>query len=95
MALTTEDELQVRADTFDIGVAVALNSVPGGGTLPDVKIPSFGIEIDHDISRELREGTAKNLPIIARVEDGKTLLDLRTIHPSLDEQVKSSLKQIL
>ena len=95
MALTTEDELQVRADNFDIGVAVALNSVPGGGTLPDVKIPSFGIKIDHDISRELREGTAKNLPIIARVENGKTLLDLRTIHPSLDEQVKSSLKQIL
>ena len=95
MALTTEDELQGRAENFDIGVPVALNSVPGGGTLPDVKIPSFGIEIDHDISKELREGTAKNLPIIARVEDGKTLLDLRTIHPSLDEQVKSSLKQIL
>jgi len=95
MALTTEDELQGRAENFDIGAPVALNSVPGGGTLPDVKIPSFGIEIDHDISRELREGTAKNLPIIARVEDGKTLLDLRTIHPSLDEQVKSSLKQIL
>ena len=82
MALTTEDELQGRADNFDIGAPVALNSVPGGGTLPDVKIPSFGIEIDHDISKELREGTAKNLPIIARVENGKTLLDLRTIHPS-------------
>ena len=95
MALTTEDELQGRADNFDIGAPVALNSVPGGGTLPDVKIPSFGIEIDHDILKELREGTAKNLPIIARVENGKTLLDLRTIHPSLDEQVKSSLKQIL
>ena len=95
MALTTEDELQGRADNFDIGAPVVLNSVPGGGTLPDVKIPSFGIEIDHDISKELREGTGKNLPIIARVEDGKTLLDLRTIHPSLDEQVKSSLKQIL
>ena len=75
MALTTEDELQGRADNFDIGAPVALNSVPGGGTLPDVKIPSFGIEIDHDISKELREGTAKNLPIIARVENGKTLLD--------------------
>ena len=95
MALTTEDELQGRADNFDIGAPVALNSVPGGGTLPGVKIPSFGIEIDHDISKELREGTAKNLPIITRVENGKTLLDLRTIHPSLDEQVKSSLKQIL
>ena len=95
MALTTEDELQGRADNFDIGAPVVLNSVPGGGTLPDVKIPSFGIEIDHDISKELREGTAENLPIIARVENGKTLLDLRTIHPSLDEQVKSSLKQIL
>ena len=89
MALTTEDELQGRADNFDIGAPVALNSVPGGGTLPDVKIPSFGIEIDHDISKELREGTAKNLPIIARVENGKTLLDLRTIHPSLERLNRS------
>ena len=95
MALTTEDELESRAEHFDIGVPVALNSVPGGGTLPGVEIPSFGIQIDHDISRELRDGTADNLPIIARVEDGKTLLDLRTIHPSLDDQVKSSLKRIL
>ena len=95
MALTTEDELKGRAEDIDIGVPIPLNSVPGGGTLPGVEIPSFGIQIDHDISRELRDGTADNLPIIARVEEGKTLLDLRTIHPSLDDQVKSSLKQIL
>ena len=95
MALTTQDELQGRAEYIDIGVPIPLNSVPGGGTLPGVEIPSFGIQIDHDISRELRDGTADNLPIIARVEDGKTLLDLRTIHPSLDDQVKSSLNKIL
>ena len=95
MALTTQDELQGRAEHIDIGVPIALNSVPGGGTLPGVEIPSFGIQIDHDISRELRDGTADNLPIIARVEDGKTVLDLRTIHPSLDDQVKSSLNKIL
>ena len=95
MALTTQDELQGRAEYIDIGVPIPLNSVPGGGTLPGVEIPSFGIQIDHDISRELRDGTADNLPIIARVEDGKTVLDLRTIHPSLDDQVKSSLNKIL
>ncbi|MBC95327.1 L-seryl-tRNA(Sec) selenium transferase [bacterium] len=95
MALTTKDELQRRAEQLKIGIPVPLNSVPGGGTLPSVEIPSFGIQIDHDISKELRDGTANNLPIIARVEDGKTLLDLRTIHPSLDDQVKSSLKQII
>ena len=95
MALTTKDELQDRAEHFEIGEPVALNSVPGGGTLPGVEIPSYGIQIDHDISRELRDGTEDNLPIIARVEDRKTLLDLRTIHPSLDDQVMTSLKQIL
>ena len=46
---------KVELENFDIGVPVALNSVPGGGTLPDVKIPSFGIEIDHDISKELEK----------------------------------------
>ena len=95
MALATQDELQSRAEHLNIGVPVPLNSVPGGGTLPGVEIPSFGIQIDHDISQELRDGVENNLPIIARVEDGKTLLDLRTIHPSFDDQVKLSLKQVL
>ena len=52
--LTTEDELQGRAENLILELLL-LNSVPGGGTLPDVKIPSFGIEIDHDISKELKE----------------------------------------
>ena len=66
MALTTEDELQGRAENFDIGVPVALNSVPGGGTLPDVKIPSFGIEIDHDISKELRKEQQRICQLLSR-----------------------------
>jgi L-seryl-tRNA(Ser) seleniumtransferase len=95
MAVTTLDELQERAERLKIGTPVPLSSVPGGGTLPDVEIPSFGIEISDDISSQLRNRVDDNLPIIARVEDGKTLLDLRTINPALDEYVKSSLKQIL
>jgi L-seryl-tRNA(Ser) seleniumtransferase len=33
-------------------------------------------------------------PIIARVEDGRVLLDLRTVFPQQDGIVVSSLKQI-
>ena len=40
-------------------------------------------------------GTDRDLPIIARVEDGNTLLDMRTINPAFDEQVAASVKQVL
>lgn len=54
-------------------------AVPGGGTLPTVEIGSWGIAIDGDITEPLRSATP---PIIGRVTDQTTFLDMRTIDPA-------------
>ena len=95
MAVAPIGALRERAENLGVGTPVPLKSVPGGGTLPQVEIPSFGVRIDGDISTQLRMGTDRDLPIIARVEDGNTLLDMRTINPAFDEQVAASVKQVL
>ena len=66
----------------------AMASVPGGGTLPTVEIPSHGLRVTGDISASLR---GRDRPIVARVEDGATWLDLRTIDPTDDDEVVAAV----
>ena len=62
--------------------AVAMAAVAGGGTLPGVEIPSYGVTLPGDHVTRLR---AAPRPIVARVEDGLTWLDLRTVDPADDD----------
>ena len=94
MAMTSTDELENRVKKIGCGDPVSLESVPGGGTLPGVAIPSFGIQINDDISHELRLGAGGSPPIIARVEEGSTFLDFRTVDPRSDEHVASALHEL-
>jgi L-seryl-tRNA(Ser) seleniumtransferase len=66
----------------------ACASVPGGGTLPTVTIPSYGLRIDGDLSDDLRN---LDRPIIGRVEQGQTWLDLRTVEPDDDGALVEAL----
>lgn len=70
----------------------ATEAVPGGGTLPTVTFPSFGIQANGDISDALRSA---DRPIIARVDQGRTLLDLRTVDPDDDPAVADGLTAAL
>ena len=94
IATVSVDELRFRADRILALVANpallphSLNSVPGGGTLPGVEIPSVGIALDGDHTAALR---GADPPIIARVHDGQTLLDLRTVDPADDDHLATSL----
>jgi L-seryl-tRNA(Ser) seleniumtransferase len=60
----------------------------GGGTLPGVPIPSCGVAINGDASAALR---AWSPPVIARVRDGRTVCDLRTVLPEQDDQLAAAL----
>ena len=91
MAMTSVEELEDRAKAIGIGDPVAMNAVPGGGTLPQVVIPSFGLQINNDIAQPLRLGVGDAPPIVSRVEDGRTFLDLRTVDPTFDKHVASAL----
>jgi len=91
MAARTPDELRARAAALDIGQVVDLVSVPGGGTLPTVEVPSAGVAINGDHTAALR---AHQPPIIARVQDQKTLVDLRTVEPLHDQMVALALQAL-
>lgn len=92
MATITTDVLSSRGHSIieqaGAGSLVETTSVPGGGTLPTVEIPSIGIMLAGDQRARLR---AAPTSIVARVENDTTILDLRTIDPSDDPHVIAAL----
>jgi len=72
-------------------------SVIGGGAAPSAVLPTQLLAIAcealsaDELAARLR---ASDPPIIARVEDGRVLLDLRTVFSEQDETVVRALKQI-
>ncbi|HCV36113.1 MAG: L-seryl-tRNA(Sec) selenium transferase [Acidimicrobiales bacterium] len=91
MATTPLDELRHRASAISTNLATDTTAVPGGGTLPGVEIPSAGLVISGDRVTELRAGTP---PVIARVHDGSTVIDLRTVHPHDDDVVRAAIDSL-
>jgi L-seryl-tRNA(Ser) seleniumtransferase len=98
MATVPVDDLRVRANRAveligDLRVTAApMDSVPGGGTLPDRVIPSFGLSVRGQWAEPLRAG---DLPVIARTGDGATLLDLRTVDPNDDQIIVRAILGVL
>jgi L-seryl-tRNA(Ser) seleniumtransferase len=93
----TADEIRVRAE----GMLERLRSqsrspgpfslqsvcsAPGGGALPELTIPSWAIAISSPspdrVARQLRLGSPA---VFSRVQEGCTLIDLRTVLPQDDE----------
>ena len=95
MASLSVDELKTRADAIVTatgkGTVIETMSVPGGGTLPTVEIPSVGIAIDGDHRKRLR---AAPTPLMARVAEQRTILDLRTVDPSDDKKLMQALTNL-
>jgi L-seryl-tRNA(Ser) seleniumtransferase len=98
MAAMPVDVLRTRADVIGDEVTAAggpvvasgpCNSVTGGGTLPGVEIPSWGVHLDGDRAAALRR--TGPTPIVATVRDGATHLDLRTVDPADDRDVTTAL----
>jgi L-seryl-tRNA(Ser) seleniumtransferase len=67
---------------------VACESVTGGGTLPGVTLPSFGLAFEGDVTAGLR---GSQPPVIARVDEDRTICDLRTVLPEQDEVLAKAL----
>ncbi|MEX2660129.1 MAG: L-seryl-tRNA(Sec) selenium transferase [Acidimicrobiales bacterium] len=88
MATAPVDELRARATAIGAGRVVACGAVPGGGTLPGVEIPSAGVAVTGDHAGALR---AHRPPIIARVAEGQTICDLRTVDPDHDPHLAQAL----
>ena len=64
----------------------------GGGAFPTARIPSVALAIAGDaavIERKLRLG---NPSVIARVADGRVIIDVRTIFPGEDDEVVAAVR---
>jgi len=92
MATESLEEIRGRAEAIGVGKVIDCASVTGGGTLPGIEIPSVGIALDGDVTAALRAAAPK--PVIARVEEQHTILDLRTVHPDDDELVRAAVSRI-
>jgi L-seryl-tRNA(Ser) seleniumtransferase len=88
MASASAEELESRAEALGIGAVVQCESAAGGGSLPGLTIPSAGVAIEGDHAAALR---AAPTPVVARVHDNRTVLDLRTVDPGDDVAVKAAL----
>ena len=84
MAQVGVDELVRRAEQLGVGEVVRCRSVPGGGALPGLEIDSAGVALPGDRLAMLRRA---EVPILARVHGGRTVLDLRTVDPADDALV--------
>ncbi len=93
MIAARSEDLRARAESLvarlddpaaDLRV-VALDSTVGGGSLPGETIPSWGLSLGtrsaNALLGRLRRGTPA---VVGRIEDGRVLLDVRTVDPAED-----------
>jgi L-seryl-tRNA(Ser) seleniumtransferase len=99
------DELESRAERIvaraRIGDQPGLSMVEtlatvGGGSLPGETLPSWGVGVDpgafgSSADRYLAALRAGDPPMIGRVEDGRVVIDMRTIDPASIDDVTRSL----
>ncbi|MBO0713258.1 MAG: L-seryl-tRNA(Sec) selenium transferase [Acidimicrobiales bacterium] len=88
MATVPVDELWRRASALGVGEPVTCVAVAGGGSVPGQEIPSAGVALPGDLTSALR---CFDPPVIARVEGGRTILDLRTVDPADDQVLAAAL----
>jgi L-seryl-tRNA(Ser) seleniumtransferase len=73
------------------------DSIIGGGTAPSATLPTALLALTHPtanadvLSARLR---SVEPPIVARIEDGRVLLDLRTVFPEQDAAIAQALARI-
>jgi L-seryl-tRNA(Ser) seleniumtransferase len=64
----------------------------GGGAFPTARIPAVGIALDGRADAIEKALRASDPPLVARVADGRVIVDLRTIFPEDDALVTAALQ---
>ncbi len=75
---------------------IETTSYAGGGSLPQAALPSIAVALQPadgatSAAAKLRRN---DRPVIARIEDGRLLLDLRTIQPAEDAIAIAALQAL-
>ncbi len=94
------DEIVAEADTWaarlqELGIKAEVvdgRSTVGGGSLPGTSLPSRLVALNHNnpdqLAKQLRR---EKIPVIGRIQDGRFLIDPRTILPEQVEMLLQSL----
>jgi L-seryl-tRNA(Ser) seleniumtransferase len=110
MMRLSKDEIGARAEALASQVGSASKaqgkldvevidgeSVIGGGAAPSAVLPTRLVALTHqelssdELCTRLRESAP---PVIARVEDGRVLLDFRTVFPGQDARISEIIRSI-
>ena len=69
------------------------SSLIGGGATPEQPLPTWLIAIDcADVVEAERRCRLSDPPVIARIEDGRLMVDLRTVLPDEEEELVCALR---
>jgi L-seryl-tRNA(Ser) seleniumtransferase len=107
MLRASEDDLQARAEEIVRSLRISSpqlalevvesRAVLGGGSLPGTSLPSRAVAVKNgdaspdQVLEQLRGGKT---PIVARVEDNRVLLDLRTVEPEHDATIVAAMESL-
>jgi L-seryl-tRNA(Ser) seleniumtransferase len=89
---------QVKAATGVSPAVVDLESRVGGGAAPERVVPSKGLEIrgEHQPAEVIAARMlASARPVVARTNEGRVLVDLRTVFPTEDDTVAACIAEAL
>jgi L-seryl-tRNA(Ser) seleniumtransferase len=92
-------DLQARASQLAAatgGTALPTDATFGGGALPGVTVPSAGVALaarrPDPLAAALRTGTPA---VVGRIDQGRVVLDLRTVPPEQDHELIEAVLQAL
>ena len=94
------DELLIRVKRISEAITIEhsiedANSLIGGGSMPDVKIPSPVISIGTSVDSNLLDKLGHlDTPIIPRIKDNKIIIDIRSSFESDDELIITALNNL-
>ncbi|WP_338471390.1 L-seryl-tRNA(Sec) selenium transferase [Niallia sp. XMNu-256] len=92
-----KDKLNKVCDSYEVNIMEGTSQV-GGGTMPEVLLPSFVVVLKHNVRSA--ENLAKTLRvdctpgIIVRIQKNEILLDLRTVNIDEEEVIIEALASI-
>jgi L-seryl-tRNA(Ser) seleniumtransferase len=100
MIATPPEALRARANALAARIpgaeVAALAATIGGGSLPGETLPSFGLALVARSADRLLAALRRADPaVIGRIEDGRVVLDLRTVDPETDEDLAGALAAAL
>jgi L-seryl-tRNA(Ser) seleniumtransferase len=103
MIRMTVDEIRARAERLqtqlrDAGISIDIiggQSVAGGGSTPEQSLPTWLLAISGNAPKLERKLRANHPPVIARIEDDRLVLDLRTVFADEEEALILALRDAL